>query len=144
MRKYGFSLTRILPCKGRIYDSDRRFCPYTRECGSVKTHILAYFMQWRLQLCSWDKIFDCFSQLLPALGFQHFSVFYDIILKFLPLFLFWYHHFNNVRNFICHSRSRITGNRINVINVKLSATKARIKEKYLSRKRHVSIDNRKA
>ena len=34
MQEYGFSLTRIL-----------RFCPYTGECGSVKTRILAYFMQ---------------------------------------------------------------------------------------------------
>ena len=39
MREYGFSLTRILPYKDRIVD------PYTGECESVKTHILAYFTQ---------------------------------------------------------------------------------------------------
>ena len=37
MREYGFSLTRIL--------QNLRFCPYTGAYGSVKTRILAYFMQ---------------------------------------------------------------------------------------------------
>ena len=41
MREYGFSLTRILPYKGKIL----RFCPYTGEYGSVKSRIFAYFMQ---------------------------------------------------------------------------------------------------
>ena len=38
MREYAFSLTRFLLCKDR-------FCPNTGEYGSVKTRILAYFMQ---------------------------------------------------------------------------------------------------
>ena len=37
MREYRFSLTHIVPYKGRIVD--------TGEYGSVKTGILAYFMQ---------------------------------------------------------------------------------------------------
>ena len=41
MREYGFSLTHILPYK----DKNLRFCPYKGEYGSVKTRILAYFMQ---------------------------------------------------------------------------------------------------
>ena len=41
MREYGFSLTRILPYKDKVYD----FYPYTGEHWSVKTRILAYFMQ---------------------------------------------------------------------------------------------------
>ena len=44
MREYGFPLTRILWYKDRIYGS------YTGEYGSVKTLILAYFMQCKLFL----------------------------------------------------------------------------------------------
>ena len=30
---------------GQVGKQNRRFCPYTREFGSVKTFILAYYMQ---------------------------------------------------------------------------------------------------
>ena len=46
MREYGFSLTRILPYKDKIYDYGSVIRD-TGEYGSVKTRILAYFMQYR-------------------------------------------------------------------------------------------------
>ena len=42
MQEYGFSLTRFLSDL-----PDLPFCPYMEEYGSVKTCILAYFMQWQ-------------------------------------------------------------------------------------------------
>ena len=39
MREYGFSLTRILPYKDKIYDS-------VGEHGPLKSRIFAYFTQW--------------------------------------------------------------------------------------------------
>ena len=41
MKHYGFLLTCIHPYKDRVVD--RGFCPFTGECGSVKTHIPEYF-----------------------------------------------------------------------------------------------------
>ena len=46
MQEYGFSLTRILPCKDKIFDFVLWFCSYTGEYGSVKIRIFEYFMQW--------------------------------------------------------------------------------------------------
>ena len=55
-------MTRILPYKGRIYNSvtrilpykivDFRFCPYFGEYGSVKDRIFAYFMKRKKNLKS--------------------------------------------------------------------------------------------
>ena len=51
MREYRFSLTRVLPYKGR-------FCPYTGEYGSVKTSTLVYFMQcYSMLVTPWSIIF---------------------------------------------------------------------------------------
>ena len=41
MPEYGLSLTRISPYEGRMEDSVSE-----NPCGSVKTHILAYFTQF--------------------------------------------------------------------------------------------------
>ena len=64
MREYGFSLTHILP-----------YSPvYTGECGSVKTRILAYFMQWKFPIKGFfskevvtGEINDSFMLILKAL-----------------------------------------------------------------------------
>ena len=64
MRECGFSLTRILPYKDKIFNfvritentvSENPYSgeyenPYTGEHESVKTHIRAYFTQWMLIL----------------------------------------------------------------------------------------------
>ena len=53
MGEYGFLLTRMVPCKERIYDS--AFI-YTGEYGSVKARILAYFMPCFFSKC--EQIFE--------------------------------------------------------------------------------------
>ena len=68
----------------------------------------------RLQRCYRDNIFGCFLPLFSPFDFsvflsQHFSVFYGILSKFFPLFLFWHLNFNNIRNLICYFTSRFTG-----------------------------------
>ena len=72
----------------------------------------------RLQLCCRKiKIFGSFSHLLSPFDFQHFSVFYGILLKFLRL-LFLYPNFKHIRNLICYFPSRFTSNIINIIKTK--------------------------
>ena len=56
MREYAFSLTRILPYRDRI-------CNYTGEYGSVKTHILAYSLQYPLYLCKALKDGNLFKKI---------------------------------------------------------------------------------
>ena len=43
----------------------------------------SWLYSWRLR----DTFFDCFSHLFPPFDFQHFSAFYGILSKFLPLFI---------------------------------------------------------
>ena len=75
-------------------------------------------MTWDWKLWGRDNFFGFFSHLFSPLDFKHFSVFYGILSKFLPLFLFWYPSFNNIRNFVCYLLSRFTGNGINIIKTK--------------------------
>ena len=48
MEHYGFLLTCIHPYKDRVVD--RGFCPFTGECGSVKTHIPEYFTYYNQEV----------------------------------------------------------------------------------------------
>ena len=54
--------------KSKGYVSPPRFCPYTGECGSVKTRVLAYFMQWDVLKMSWRCVVDVFKTSWGHLG----------------------------------------------------------------------------
>ena len=61
MREYGFTVTRILSYKDKIY---LRFCPYTEEYGSLKTGILAYFMQCQFETNLRKKVEGIFFRII--------------------------------------------------------------------------------
>ena len=89
------------------------------NCTFLEIHHRTFFnMTWDWKLWGRDNFFGFFSHLFSPLDFKHFSVFYGILSKFLPLFLFWYPSFNNIRNFVCYLLSRFTGNGINIIKTK--------------------------